>query len=127
MRWGLKFGRKPKAQHEPATSTGGLLQAGTRWILGSAISDTTQTRSFAMAQRIDQLVDRFLKFADAGDLTVVIAGGVRGEVLHPDTPGHVQAAVVPRIFNLRPVLNSMIWTPKSANVRVFCSSLSRHW
>jgi len=39
-------------------------------------------------------------------LTVVVAGGVRVEVQHPHTPAAVKDAVLPRIFNLRPGLNS---------------------
>jgi hypothetical protein len=54
----------------------------------------------------DELVARFGKMADAGELTVVIAGGVRGEVQHPRTPADVKGAVLPRIFNLRPGLNT---------------------
>ena len=52
----------------------------------------------------DALVDRFEGLTSSGALTVVIAGGVRGEVQHPQTPAPVQAAVLPRIFNLRPGL-----------------------
>ena len=54
----------------------------------------------------DQLIDRFLRLADAGDLTVVVAGGVRAEIQHPHTPHDIKNAVLPRIFNLRPGLNS---------------------
>ncbi len=54
----------------------------------------------------DQLVDRFVKLSSTGNLNIVVSGGVRTEVLHPHTPGHVKAAVLPRIFNLRPGLNS---------------------
>jgi hypothetical protein len=35
-----------------------------------------------------------------------VAGGVRDEVQHPHTPQSVKAAVLPRIFNLGPSLNS---------------------
>ncbi len=49
----------------------------------------------------DALVDRF----EALDLSVVVAQGVRREVQSPRTPANVQAAVLPRIFNLRPGLN----------------------
>jgi hypothetical protein len=52
----------------------------------------------------DGLVDRFRKMSDAGELTVVIAAGVRGEVEHPRTPADVKGAVLPQIFNLRPGL-----------------------
>jgi hypothetical protein len=54
----------------------------------------------------DGLVARFRKLSDVGELTVVIAGGVRGEVQHPHTPPDVKAAVLPQIFNLRPGLNT---------------------
>jgi hypothetical protein len=54
----------------------------------------------------DRLVERFCKLSTAGVLNVVIAGGVRGEVQHPRTPGNVKAAVLPQIFNLRPGLNT---------------------
>jgi hypothetical protein len=54
----------------------------------------------------DPLVDRFEALALSGTLTVVVAGGVRDEVQHPNTPADVQAAVLPRIFNLRPGLNA---------------------
>jgi hypothetical protein len=53
----------------------------------------------------DRLVDRFCGLSDAGILTVVVPGGVRDEIQHPRTPGDVQAAVLPQIFNLRPGLN----------------------
>jgi hypothetical protein len=43
---------------------------------------------------------------EAGQLTVVIAGGVRDEVQHPRTPADVKRGVLPRIFNLRPGLNT---------------------
>jgi hypothetical protein len=39
-------------------------------------------------------------------LKVVLAGGVRAEVLHPRTPGRVKAAIRRLIFNLRPGLIS---------------------
>jgi hypothetical protein len=50
----------------------------------------------------DRLVDRFRHLSDVGILRVVVAGGVRDEIQHPQTPGDVQAAVLPQIFNLRP-------------------------
>ena len=53
----------------------------------------------------DRLVERFCGLSDAGILTVVVAAGVRDEIQHPRAPGSVQAAVLPRIFNLRPGLN----------------------
>jgi len=52
----------------------------------------------------DDLVKRFNSLADAGTLTVVVAAGVRGEVQHPQTLRGVQAAALPKIFNLRPGL-----------------------
>jgi hypothetical protein len=52
----------------------------------------------------DQLVGRFKQMCGAHELTVVVAGGVRGEVQHPNTPAGVKAAVLPQIFNLRPGL-----------------------
>lgn len=54
----------------------------------------------------DALVDRFVELKQSGVLRVVIPGGVRTEVSHPSTPGHVQKEVLPEIFNLRPSLNS---------------------
>jgi hypothetical protein len=54
----------------------------------------------------DLLVDRFCKLSDDGKITIVVAGGVRGEVQHPRTPGNVKAAVLPQIFNLRPSLST---------------------
>jgi hypothetical protein len=52
----------------------------------------------------DALVDRFQSLTAAGRLTVVVAGGVRDEVLHPHTPADVRDAVLSQIFNLRPGL-----------------------
>lgn len=54
----------------------------------------------------DQLVARFEKLSEANELVVVVAAGVRGEVQHPNTPTGVKAAVLPKIFNLRPGLNA---------------------
>jgi hypothetical protein len=54
----------------------------------------------------DHLVRRFRELSSPGGaLTVVVAGGVRGEVQHPKTPGAVQADMLPKIFNLRAGLN----------------------
>jgi hypothetical protein len=39
-------------------------------------------------------------------LHVVLAGGVRQEVQHPDTPARKKEAMLPQIFNLRPGLTS---------------------
>jgi hypothetical protein len=51
----------------------------------------------------DSLVERFRKLSTVG---AVIAGGVRAEVQHPNTAGNVKADMLPKIFNLRPGLNS---------------------
>jgi hypothetical protein len=45
----------------------------------------------------DELVSRFREMTEAGQLTVVIAGGVRDEVQHPRTPADVKRGVLPRI------------------------------
>jgi hypothetical protein len=52
----------------------------------------------------DHLVDRFRTLVSEGTLTVVLGGGVRAEAQHPRTPAEVKAAMLPRIFNLRPGL-----------------------
>jgi hypothetical protein len=52
----------------------------------------------------DELVERFEQMSAARELSIVVAGGVRSEVQHPNTPAGVKAAVLPRIFNLRPRL-----------------------
>jgi hypothetical protein len=54
----------------------------------------------------DALVTRFRKLMDDRELNVVIAGGVRGEVQHPNTPAHVRADMLPQIFNLQAGLNT---------------------
>jgi hypothetical protein len=54
----------------------------------------------------DRLVERFKQLMADGTLSVVTPGGVRSEVQHPHTPGHVQDAILPQIFNLRPGLNT---------------------
>src|SRR6516165_6205424 len=54
----------------------------------------------------DRLVERFKQLMVDGTIRVVTPGGVRSEVQHPHTPGTVQAAVLPQIFNLRPGLNT---------------------
>lgn len=54
----------------------------------------------------DALVDRFLNLASSRRLKVVVAGGVRDEVQHPNTPADVKDGVLPRIFNFRPGLNA---------------------
>jgi len=53
----------------------------------------------------DQLVIRFRELSDTAKVNVVLAGGVRGEVQHPNSPEQVKAAMLPQIFNLRPGLN----------------------
>ena len=52
----------------------------------------------------DELVDRFQALVEEVKLIVVVAGGVRDEVAHPNTPTAVKSAVLPQIFNLRPNL-----------------------
>jgi hypothetical protein len=54
----------------------------------------------------DKLVIRFRALSEAAELNVVLAGGVRGEVQHPNSPEAVKAAMLPQIFNLRPGLNA---------------------
>jgi len=54
----------------------------------------------------DNLVDRFIELAASWKLKVVTPSGVRQQVQHPHTPRDVQRAVLPRIFNLRPGLNT---------------------
>lgn len=54
----------------------------------------------------DALVARFRELIQTSKLNVVMAGGVRDEVLHPQTPRHVKDAMLPQIFNLRPELNA---------------------
>ena len=54
----------------------------------------------------DALIDRFEGLAKSGELNVVVAGGVRAEVQHPHTPSSVKRAVRPKIFSLRPGLNT---------------------
>jgi predicted nucleic acid-binding protein len=51
----------------------------------------------------NELVERFETMSTANELIVVVAGGVRREVQHPNTPDEIKAAVLPQIFNLRPV------------------------
>lgn len=54
----------------------------------------------------DQLVEEFERLAETGELNVVLAGGVRNEVLHPRTPAGIKQVFLPKIFNLRPRLTS---------------------
>jgi hypothetical protein len=54
----------------------------------------------------DALADRFERLSEDGVLHVVLAGGVRKEVQHPDSPARKKAAMLPQIFNLRPGLTS---------------------
>lgn len=49
---------------------------------------------------------RLLKLSKDGELSLVIAGGIRDEVLNPKTPAEKQAVIMPKIFNLRPGRNS---------------------
>src|SRR5260370_30891227 len=50
----------------------------------------------------DALVDRFEKLSEDGVLHVVLGGGVRDEVRHPNSSVEKKAAMLPQIFNLRP-------------------------
>jgi hypothetical protein len=54
----------------------------------------------------DALVDRFEKLSDDGVLHLVLGGGVRDEVQHPNSSAKKKAAVLPQIFNLRPGLTT---------------------
>ncbi len=54
----------------------------------------------------DTLVDRFERLSEDGVLRVVLAGGVRDEVQHPNSSARKKAALLPKIFNLRPGLTS---------------------
>jgi hypothetical protein len=54
----------------------------------------------------DELVDRFEKLSEDGVLHVVLGGGVRDEVQHPNSSARKKAAMLPQIFNLRPGLTS---------------------
>jgi hypothetical protein len=54
----------------------------------------------------DHLVTRFCQLCRSGSLTVVVAGGVRDEIQHPQTPDDVKNVVLPEIFNLRPGLTT---------------------
>jgi len=54
----------------------------------------------------DRFVTRFCELSASGTLSVVVAGGVRTEVQHPNTPGNVKDSILPKIFNLRPGLNT---------------------
>jgi hypothetical protein len=55
----------------------------------------------------DRFVDRFIELVESRVINVVVAGGVLDEVQHPRTPHDVKSVVLPRIFNLRPGLNSL--------------------
>jgi hypothetical protein len=50
----------------------------------------------------DALVDRFEMLSEDGVLRVVLAGGVRDEVQHPNSSARKKAAMLPKIFNLHP-------------------------
>lgn len=54
----------------------------------------------------DDLVHRFNELLENHEFTVVVPGGVRDEVSHPNTPNIVRENIMPQIFNLRPELNS---------------------
>ncbi len=51
------------------------------------------------------LVDRFSKLLTERTINVVLAGGVRHETAHPNTPPDVKRAMLGQIFNLQPGLN----------------------
>lgn len=50
----------------------------------------------------DALVDRFLALVRAGEVELIVAGGVRAEVSHPRTPRAVQDAILPIPSRPRP-------------------------
>ena len=52
----------------------------------------------------DDLVDRFLSMRAAQVFNVVIAAGVRQEVMNIATPDGVKKEILPRFFNLQPEL-----------------------
>jgi hypothetical protein len=58
-----------------------------------------------LADESDRRIDRLEQLEQNRLINFVIAGGVREEVLNPATPERKQAAVQPKIFNLRPSLN----------------------
>jgi hypothetical protein len=49
----------------------------------------------------DALVDRFWKGAEAGAFTLLVPGGVRAELLHPETPGALRDLALSRPAPLR--------------------------
>jgi hypothetical protein len=49
----------------------------------------------------DRLVDRFQALSDDDRFVVVVAGGVRDEVMNPRTPASVRKAVAEKVYNLR--------------------------
>ncbi len=51
-----------------------------------------------------ELVDRFEELVQSGKVSVVLAGGVRKEIMHPRAPQAKKNALLPQIFNLRPEL-----------------------
>ena len=59
-----------------------------------------------LGTEIDSRIDRLERLEAVGAINFVIAGGIRDEVLNPATPERKQAVVRPKIFNLRPALNS---------------------
>jgi hypothetical protein len=59
--------------------------------------DRSLSRAFALRRKI---------LVASGTLNVVVPGGVRAEVQNPHTPIDVQDAVLPRIFNRQPGLNT---------------------
>ena len=59
-----------------------------------------------LSEEDDRQLDRLQHIKDSGQINFVIAGGVRDEVLHPNTPASKKAAVMGEIFNLRPTRNA---------------------
>src|SRR5260370_37253067 len=50
----------------------------------------------------DTLVVRFDRLSEDGVLRVVLAGGVRDEAQHPNSPARKTATWLPKLFNLAP-------------------------
>jgi hypothetical protein len=54
----------------------------------------------------DALVDRLLCLSAAGTTNLIVPKGVRQEILNPQTPAHIQDAVLRKIFTISVGLNS---------------------
>jgi len=54
----------------------------------------------------DGLVDRLLELSSASTINLIVPKGVRGEILDPRTPAHLQEAALPKIFTIQVGLNS---------------------